>query len=111
MIENGFFDMMLFGEVEDGLGATFKGVGDVFAGFGEDFQFAVDVFTFGSFAWSGETAEEFRTEREGAAFIDELRDDLIEFVGAVVAAGEAGHAETDDVAGFGDHSEQILGDV
>lgn len=37
MIENGFFDMVLFGEVENGLGATFESVGDVFAGFGEDF--------------------------------------------------------------------------
>lgn len=37
VIENGFFDMVLFGEVENGLGATFESVGDVFAGFGEDF--------------------------------------------------------------------------
>lgn len=37
VVEDGFFDMVLFGEAENGLGATFESVGDVFAGFGEDF--------------------------------------------------------------------------
>lgn len=36
MVEDGFFDMVFFGKVENSLSATFKSVGDVFAGFGED---------------------------------------------------------------------------
>lgn len=36
MIEDGFFDVVLFGKVENSLSATFESVGDVFAGLGED---------------------------------------------------------------------------
>lgn len=59
--------------------------------------------TLGRFAWGRKTAEELGTEGEGATFVDGPCDDLVEFVGVVVATGEAGHAEADDAMGFGTH--------
>ena len=34
---------------------------------------------------------------EGATFVYEFSDNLVEFVGAVVTTGETGHAEADDI--------------